>query len=180
MIRVNKNIKLTKYIGPKDARLTKKFVRDEEGHIRKQSAPLFYKGHATTLTIKQLSDIEGITQSLDTNECIGLGVFNIDECEIVGKKHFGEDDFTNGIRTRSKDHLSEPAEKLAMLDHDSDPYMPNELQCQSGEELIEKIVQAIPEFVGIGYQAPLAHRAAFLKRNQANSILAVVYTFISQ
>ncbi len=169
MIEVPQRIRLTKFEGPEDSRLTKKFILNEESYIRKQSAPQYYKGRAQTITLKGLSDIERVTQSLDTHECIGLGVFDIDDCQIVSKRDFEECDHDQGIRTRSKDHLSEPDVKLVLLDYDPDPYMPQDLQCASVEGLMAKLVEAIPEFEGIGYSGAPSTSAGIYKEGSDES-----------
>lgn len=151
MIEVPQKIRLTKFEGLEDSRLTKKFILDEEGYIRKQSAPQFNQGRAQTINLTQLSNIERVSSALDAHECIGLGVFDVDDCQIVSKRDYEDGDHAKGIRTRSKEHLSEPEVKLVLLDYDPDSYMPKELQCASVDGLMAKLVEAIPELEGVGY-----------------------------
>ena len=43
-------IKLTRITGVSDTRLTKRFILDDKGAIKKESQPLFYSGIAETIS----------------------------------------------------------------------------------------------------------------------------------
>lgn len=146
-------ISFTCFKGTKQSRLTKKFSLDNEGIIQKESQPVFHKGQAETVSIKKLSDIESIIQSLKPSECISTGNFDVSSCNIVTKYNSKDDDKENGIRNRSKEHMQQPNCGLTLFDYDPDPYMPKEFLSNSAEEVMAKMVKAVPELAGIGYSA---------------------------
>ena len=66
----------TQFSGPPNSRLTKAFSLDADGNIVKNSTPNFSNGDAKTININNLSDIQRVIESLQTNECIATGVFD--------------------------------------------------------------------------------------------------------
>ena len=146
-------ISLTRIIGSSGSRLTKKFTLEQDGLIRKEGQPNFFNGTAKTVCIDQLSDIQGITQSLSSRECICTGVYNVDSCSVVTKEKYQKSEDTSNIRTRSKDHLHQPEYSLALLDYDPDKYMPPTFKCDSAKVLMDLMVKAMPELEGIGFSA---------------------------
>ncbi len=155
-ITVNKTdpgISLTRLSGVQGTRLTKRFYKDEQGQIQKESQPLFSKGKAETLTLKKLSDIEGIVNSLNSHQAIATGTFDKSSCPIVTKNNFSDSQYESGTRTRSKEHMSQPEHGLVLLDYDSDPHMPEHMKCKSLVEAMTKLFSAVPELAGVGYSA---------------------------
>ena len=150
---VNQQIALTRFTGPKGSRLTKEFIRNDEGRIDKISSPNFSNGKAETVFLNDLREVEAIVDGLGTNECLAMGIFDVPECQIVTKSQFSQADEDPPVRTRSKEHLHQPECGLVLLDYDPDPYMPESLQCNAPDELVAKLVQAMPELEGVGYSA---------------------------
>ena len=151
--KVDLNISLTRFTGTPGTRLTKRFLKDDKGRIVKESQPQFFGGEAETIKLKKLSDIEDVTNSLKSNQCISTGIFDVSKCPIVTKKDFSDEKYEAGTRTRSKEHMSQPDTGLVLFDYDPDPYMPEHLKCHSPEEVIAKISDAMPELEGVGYFA---------------------------
>jgi hypothetical protein len=144
-------ITLTKFIGPEGSRLTKCFTLDDDGNIVKESAPMYSNAHAETVHLAQLKDIEQVTAELRSNECIGLGVFDVPTCDIVTMANFNDTDYGSGVRTRSKAHIRQPVTGIVLFDHDVDSYMPDHLMCDSPGDVMTKVKRAIPEFSEIAY-----------------------------
>ena len=144
-ITVNKadsSISLTRLSGAQNDRLTKRFYKDEQGQIQKESQPRFSNGEAVTLKLKKLSDIEGIVNSLEPHQAIATGIFDVPNCPIVTKSQYSSDDKQKLVRTRSKEHMSQPKTGLTLLDYDTDSYMPESMRCKSPDELMDKIGRA--------------------------------------
>lgn len=153
LITLGSTISLTRFTGAPGTRLTKRFVKNEQGQIIKESQPQFFGGEAETISLKKLSDIEDVTDSLLSNQCISTGVFDRSLCPIVIKKDFSDGAYDSGTRTRSKDHMNQPDSGLILLDYDTDRYMPESMRCTSPDELMTKLINAIPELEGVGYSA---------------------------
>lgn len=149
--KVDTNVSLTRLSGAPGARLTKRFYKNEQGQIQKESQPRFSNGEAETITLKKLSDIAGIVNSLDSHQAIATGIFDVAKCPIVTKSNFSVGKYESGVRTRSKEHMSQPDLGVILLDYDSDSYMPESMRCKSPDELMDKLIKAIPEFNGIAY-----------------------------
>lgn len=149
----NLTIHLTKFRGTKNARLTKEFTLNDKGEIQKNGTPNFSYGQARKLSIKSLSELEGVIAGLKKNECISCGEFDIPFCEIFTKDYFKPEDYKKGARTRTKDHMSEPALKVALLDYDPSPNMPEELVCHTPDGVMKKLSEIIPEFEKVAWSA---------------------------
>jgi len=143
-------LKLSRLSGPGNTRLTKEY-RLAQGSIQKVSQPDFYGGQAKTETIPNLKGIERLTSSLGSNECIATGVFDIPACNIVTKAKYAELSDLSGIRTRSKDHMKQPERGLILLDHDTDPHMPESIKADTPQMLMEKLAPAIPKLAEVAY-----------------------------
>ncbi|RDH82470.1 MAG: hypothetical protein DIZ80_09265 [endosymbiont of Galathealinum brachiosum] len=156
LITINKvaqEISLTRFTGTPGSRLTKNFVKDSQGKIQKESQPQFSNGEAETLKIKKLSDLEEVTQNLQPNQCIATGTFNLATCNITTKSNFSDNKYELSFRTRSKEDMHRPEFGIGLFDYDQDDYMPENMKCNSPDELMKKLVTAIPEFEGMGYSA---------------------------
>ncbi|MDB4516654.1 virulence-associated E family protein, partial [Crocinitomicaceae bacterium] len=132
-------------------RLTKRFWLDDEGQIHKDSQPVFANGTAETQEISKLSDIESVIKNLGNNECISTGLFDVPKCEIVTTEQLDQDRRDAGIRSRSKDCMTQPSPGLVLLDHDPSPWMPKHLRCASPKDLMAKLENAMPELSSLGY-----------------------------
>ena len=150
---VGSNISLTCLSGTPGDRLTKRFHKDEQGQIQKESQPLFSNGEAKTVSIKKLSDIEGLVNSLKSHQAIATGIFDVPNCPIVTKRNFSDSKYESGTRTRSKEHMRQPDCGVVLLDYDTNQYIPELLRSNSPAELMEKLVSAVPELAGVGYSA---------------------------
>jgi hypothetical protein len=101
--------------------------------------------------LDRLSDLEPLIESLQSNECITTGTFDVDACDIVTMANFNDADYGSGVRTRSKDHIRQPVTGIVLFDHDVDSYMPDHLMCDSPGDVMTKVIRAIPEFSKIAY-----------------------------
>jgi hypothetical protein len=147
----NESIRFSLLRGRDKSRLTKSYRLNDRGGIRKESAPNFANGTAETVCIEKLSDIESTIDNLKTNECISTGVFDSPSCEIVTKGMLDEESLDSGLRSRTKEHMSQPHLGIALLDHDIGPYMPDHLRCDSPDALMSKLKKAIPGFSFLAY-----------------------------
>ena len=147
----NKSMRFSRFRGPPGARLTKRFRHDENGEIVKDSQPYFATGRAETIEINNLSDIQGVIESLGSNECISTGIFDLPSCEIVTSEKLDDKRLSTGIRSRSKKHMNQPSPGLVLLDHDISSDMPDHLRCDSPNELIKRVTQAIPTLRFVAY-----------------------------
>lgn len=147
----NENIVFSRFRAPNLSRLTKKYHLNRNGHVCKISQPNFSNGTAETIEIVKLSDIEGINDSLGSNECISTGSFDIPSCEIVTKDGLTDSLLRSGVRARTKEHMKQPDMGIVLLDHDPNPFMPDDLKCETPRELISKLQRAVPQFKFVAY-----------------------------
>ena len=131
--------------------LTKQYRQDDSGGICKISAPNFACGTAETKSIDKLSDIEREIENLGTNECLSTGIFDNTPCEIVTAGVLDGEKLDAGVRSRTKKHMVQPSKGIVLLDHDTSPYMPDHLGCNSPGALMLKLQKAVPLFAPVAY-----------------------------
>jgi hypothetical protein len=144
-------IRFSRLRGRENAVLTKQYRLDDKGNICKVSAPNFTDGTAETICINKLSEIEGVIADLGSNECIALGIFDSSPCQIVTAGMLDENSLKAGTRSRTKQHMRQPPLGLALLDHDFSPYMPAHLRCETPDELMAILQNAVPELGTVTY-----------------------------
>jgi len=145
------SIRFSRFLGRNDSRLTKSYRPNNSGDICKESAPYFSNGTAETVSIKELSDLENVIDNLKSNECISTGVFDSPSCEIVTEDMLDDERLAAGARSRTKQHMRQPEHGLVLLDHDTGPYTPDDLRCESPDELMSKLQSAVPGFGLVAY-----------------------------
>jgi len=144
-------IQLTRFTGPEGAILTKQYAVDGNGAITKQNQPLFSSGTAETITIERLADIEVVINRLGTNQCISTGVFETNKSKIVRDDDLTSELLAQGFRSRFKKYMVQPDVGLAVLDHDIGPDMPDHLLCDTPDQLMTILSEAIPQLASVAY-----------------------------
>ena len=150
-ISTDNKYKITVFSGGENARLTKEYRRDDKGKIVKDGTPNFLEGVGETKSLDNLSDLAFIIDNLKSNQCISTGVFDVSPCNIVVKNKINSENVKEGTRARTKDHMSQPALGVALLDFDQSAYMPDNITCRTVEHAIDAIKMACPPFKRIGF-----------------------------
>jgi hypothetical protein len=163
------SIKLTVLTGQKDARLTKAFTKNSTGNITKDSTPSFSCGSAEQRTIISLKQLQTEIENLKQSQAICLGGFDKPICEVVPKSQLTPDKEQAGVRARSKEHMKEFNNGIALLDYDPNPYMPKQLQCRSAADLMNKLATAIPVLRDVGYLGVDSSSAGIIDSATGNS-----------
>ena len=83
LARKPQRVQFTRFTGPEKAILTKQFSIATDGEIEKRNQPQFSGGHAETIELTELREIEGVITDLASNQCLATGIFDAPACDIV-------------------------------------------------------------------------------------------------